>query len=618
MKYRSYQPGGVIYTPFIPTNGAATQTTGSSTSSTKASTTPEKISGTMTKEIIDILKSNGIPSDVDAFLTTANSFLVKSQSLSNMSLFGGTDDDYDLSDLITIQKMANDVRFNNEQYNKAVANLDKEDAWSDVALDQRGFMWVQDKDGELKTVHATKFNPEEQYALTNEELLSLRERSSEFAMNRTVLNSMTGTVGVKTVQDYLVGLIEKLGTDIQQGYASKKEQDIFTGAQLLMKNGPDGFYKITDKQQARSLTEAVNYLTNQLVRNKGMLNVIQATIAANGGDPSKDMASMIAQMVQNHVDIELKADFDSAATKSAGLDAESRGSTKTEKLSRLAAFAAGKGEREQIFIVPRASEVGQRGTMVASAMNFGNMIGFDDNTLPAMSVGSLRSKAEYFKAAFNQDVTFGGQLLKGMEENAVLWDGTSQVAQVWLPYKRENGQITPDFDLFMRYMDFVSELDQNPNLTALEKNKLLNKYRLVGELDQNTLQLKNTMCFMTFSGYAHEDNIKFTDTTKRMTEKVSREEGSRIAQIYENASRFGDVTPTKKSKNLYGFDKINSWDKNDFRKGNIFIPIKSSFLGTYASMNEIIPESMVNNFNVRSQLANGRPVINGQFNEYGY
>lgn len=618
MKYKSYsyQAGGVIYTPFIPTAAQAQQ---AATSSAKTSSTekPEKISGTMQKEIIDILKSSGIPSDVDLFLTTANSFLAKSQSLSNMSLFGGTDDDYDLSDLITIQKMANDVRFNNERYNKAVANLDAEDAWQDVALDQRGYMWVQE-DGELKTVHSSKFNAEKQLALTNEQLLSLRERSSKFAMNQTILNSMSGTIGVKTVQDYLLGLVEKLGHDTLQGYSTKESQDILNGAKLLMNEGPDGFYKITDKQQARNINSAVNYLINQLGKNRGMLTVLQSTIAASGGDPSKDLATMIAEMVHNNADIELKTDFDSAATKSAGLDAESKGSTKTEKLSRLAAFAAGKGEREQIFIVPRASEVGQRGTMVASAMNFGNMIGFDDNTLPAMSVGSLRSKAEYFKAAFNQDVTFGGQLLKGTEENAVLWDGTSQVAQVWLPYKRENGQITPDFDLFMRYMDFVSELDQNPNLTAFEKNKLLNKYRLVGELDQNTLQLKDTMCFMTFSGYAHEDNIKFTDTTNRMTEKVSREEGSRIAQIYENASRFGDVSPTKKAKDLYGFDKINSWDKNDFRKGNVFIPIKSSFLGTYASMNEIIPESMVNNFNVRSQLANGRPIINGQFNEYGY
>jgi hypothetical protein len=45
-------------------------------------------------------------------------------------------------------------------------------------------------------------------------------------------------------------------------------------------------------------------------------------------------------------------------------------------------------------------------------------------------VAALRTQAEYFKAAFNQDVTFGGQVLQGAEENAVLWDGRSQVTQV--------------------------------------------------------------------------------------------------------------------------------------------------------------------------------------------
>ena len=223
----------------------------------------------------------------------------------------------------------------------------------------------------------------------------------------------------------------------------------------------------------------------------------------------------------------------------------------------------------------------------------------------------------YFKAAFNQDVTFGGQLINSAEENAVLWDGTSQVSQVWLPYKRENGQITPDFDLFFRYMDFVNELDEKPNMTNTEISRLLDKYRLNGHLENGTIQLKDTMCFMTFSAYAHKDNIEFTETTERMTEKLSKSEGSQIANLYQNASQYGDATPGKGSKQLYGFDDMNwiTGDYRQFRRGNVFIPIKSSFLGTYASMRELIPESKANNFHHRSTLANGKPRISGQFKE---
>ena len=106
-------------------------------------------------------------------------------------------------------------------------------------------------------------------------------------------------------------------------------------------------------------------------------------------------------------------------------------------------------------------------------------------------------------------------------------------------------------------MDFVDELDDNPNMSNTEITKLLNKYRLNGHLQEGTIQLKDTMCFMTFSGYAHEDNIEMTEATERMTEKVPKGEGKQIAQIYENASKYGKTTPGKNDKEIYGFDSIN-------------------------------------------------------------
>ena len=72
---RIYQSGGVVsYTPFIPNSGT-TSTTSSSGSTDKQ----DKITGTLQKEIVDVLKENGIQSDVDTFLSQANAFLNKSQ-----------------------------------------------------------------------------------------------------------------------------------------------------------------------------------------------------------------------------------------------------------------------------------------------------------------------------------------------------------------------------------------------------------------------------------------------------------------------------------------------------------------------------------------------------------
>ena len=72
---RIYQSGGVVsYTPFIPNSGTA-----STASSSRSTEKQDKITGTLQKEIVDVLKENGIQSDVDTFLSQANAFLNKPQ-----------------------------------------------------------------------------------------------------------------------------------------------------------------------------------------------------------------------------------------------------------------------------------------------------------------------------------------------------------------------------------------------------------------------------------------------------------------------------------------------------------------------------------------------------------
>lgn len=120
MKIKRYQTGGIVYTPFIPNKGTQAQEESSTTA--KA----EKISGTFTKEVIDILKENGIPNDVDAFLQEADSFLNRSNSLSSLSIFGGSSEDHNLSDVVRVQSLANKVKFNKQLYDSAADQLTKE------------------------------------------------------------------------------------------------------------------------------------------------------------------------------------------------------------------------------------------------------------------------------------------------------------------------------------------------------------------------------------------------------------------------------------------------------------------------------------------------------------
>lgn len=125
MKIRKYQAGALIYTP-SPTGATAgaSSTSGSSSSSSKS----EKISGTVQKEIMDLMKTDGLPSDVSKLLDFASKYLDKSSRLSNYSLFGGTDEDYDIKDYIKILRMTQEAKYNKEQFGKASEQITKEGA----------------------------------------------------------------------------------------------------------------------------------------------------------------------------------------------------------------------------------------------------------------------------------------------------------------------------------------------------------------------------------------------------------------------------------------------------------------------------------------------------------
>ena len=609
MKVKSHQVGGIVYSPFGP---STQQQASVGSTASPSSSSSEKISGTIKKEIIDILKKNGIPSDVDAFLNAANDFLSKSTSLSNMSLFGGTDDDYSMSDLITIQKMANDIAWNKNQYDKAIANLDSENAWGEVAMDSRGYMYVADTEGNITTINPTKFDPEKYQVLTNEQVLGMRERSSKFAMNTSVLNSMSGTIGMKSIQDYLLGLVEKLGTSTLQGYASKEQNQIVNGVKELMEAGPDGFYKITDKSQAKDINSALQYLHNQLTPQ--MKKTLEATIAANGGDVVKDKLRFIGSILTQNIDWDQQADFDSSASKSAGVGSEGGGSAMGE-VPYLVRIGRGDGQYDLVNISMRTDEIIDSGSMVAWAANMGNLVDQNGNVIGMDSLPNIFGSVEAIKATRSKDVTFGGQLLTDSEKNFIVYDGTSQLTDVWLPYKTVGGQITPDFDSLKAFNEWNDWVSKNPGISKLE----MTNEAIKRGIDPNKLEYANgswkfkpsvMKLFLSFSAYADNDNVNFTKLTESLTEEMSNDFGKQYADVFNNLFEYGKTHRTKSDKKTgLSFDTVRRWD---IRKGNVFIPIDSDFLAMHMSMKEYVPKSTMNDFAARSTAA--REIANSRDN----
>lgn len=594
MKIKSHQVGGIVYSPFGPSTQqqAAVAAGGSSSGSTS-----EKISGTIKKEIIDILKKNGIPSDVDAFLTAANDFLGKSTSLSSMSLFGGTDDDYSMSDLITIQKMANDVAWNKNQYDKAIANLDSENAWGEIAMDSRGYMYVADSEGNITTVNPNKFDPEKYQALTNEQVLGMRERSKSFAMNTNVLNSMSGAVGMKTVQDYLVGLVEKLGTSSLQGYSSKEGEKIINGIKELMASGPDGYYKISDKTQARDINAALQYLHNQLTPQ--MKKTLEATIAANGGDTQKDKLKFLGMILTQNIDSEKKADFDSSATKSDGKDAESK-TGKVVKQTLAERYASGNGFSAPEWYPIMTSK--SNTPMYISAQNLGAVLQKDGNLpLGDANVETVLTEAHGIGAIIDRSsITFGDIAISWDDTSKLMYEGDSNMYRAYLPAKKDSsGRIRPDFEL-------QSKLDViNKQVEGMTPGQIKSAIADISGVKYNEqtgmVEAQNMQVFLTFSAVASDDTLGNSLKSSHYLHELSDQEDRQKKDKYNEAIKYRHSETGKNGRVETGNSRTDWWWGYKFYEGNVFIPINDSMLAASIYNDQLVPQSTYMNMSAKSQ-----------------
>ncbi|MEG0773640.1 hypothetical protein [Clostridium sp.] len=331
MKIKKYQTGGMVYTPFFRESVRQQ----SAQRPINATTNGDKDNSILQKEIINILKENGLPNDVEYFLSKADVFLKKSKNLG--SLFDtGKSSSYDMSDLIRIQSLANRIKHNNALHKQASDQIITEGSGSEAAMTNTGDLYVYDEDQNVKTISLKAYhkNSNKYTILTNSELMLRREEQRELAYNSSVLTDLSNTVGMKSIIDYVKSTIGSFGTNKSSNqldkYTSKQKGMIEKGfEELLGFNTPDGVYKATGSSAIsnqgysddNSLNAATNYLYRTLPNN--MKNVLRANAAANGLDPNNanDVQNLLTDAIKEHtshsVDTTQKIDYES------GLSSES-------------------------------------------------------------------------------------------------------------------------------------------------------------------------------------------------------------------------------------------------------------------------------------------------------
>lgn len=629
MKIRKYQAGAIIYTP-TPTGGTATSAQQSTSSSSASTEKPDKITGTMLKEIMDQLKADGLPADVEQILNFASRYLDKSSHLTDTSLFGGKDTEYSLQDWIKITKLVKEAQYNKALYEDASQKLTSEDAWNDIATDTTGRIWLSNGKN-LSKVSAA------QYAKEKDKLLEAGYspisyntlgdfRSKYFGFDKNgMLEDMKAATGMKSISNQLVDIVKKFeateiskykysnGTDIVQDAKGKryKIDAVKDGLEALTSNGPSGYYKLTQKTKVdkSNLEDALNYLWGSL--GDSAQNAIKAKLAVEGNNPNNSDAvkSYLADIIAFHTGSSIDVDFDSSATNYDPNGTGKKGGSTADKgdaltqMNPLAMITAGYyGNPRKVQIIGKTSQVTKAGAIETTGYDIGAMIGYDSKTLEKQTVSSLLANAWELQAGNTGSITFGNRHITAEEAQALYWNGADHLNVVKLPATKDaNGNIVPDLELAQK-VEKLNEAAKGRSASEIQDYIKTNLSGYTVEKNEKGVwEITNvpTMSFLTFVAIGSDDIFDFTDEEKLMLDKVDKEKGKMIVDIYNTLSRFNTLNPNKNTRAL----NVPSAGKNSFYKGNVFIPIEDQYSGFRVSgMDPYIAKGDLSNPNEKIRL----------------
>ena len=580
MKIKSYAGGGIAYLPTTTNRGEAASAASSSSSSSKVPGFADKI--------IDMVKSEGIDSDVNAFLNQVERTL----NLAN----DPTGQNLSMREILQLARAASSVKTNYTMFKDAQKALDTEDAWGDVATDSKGYIYTWNQDSnKIEKVAPSAYNPEKQLALTNQDLLNFRWNNTDTKYNTSIITDVSKSVGMKTISTYLVDLIKKFEQSEVTGYGSKTNSEIASGLKALVNHsdtngntigdlitaGPDGLYKLTQKATIKDahIDKAINYLVQSL--NNDMKHALVAKAAVEGYTPE----AYLVELLDIYTGRSITADYDATTSKAAsGGDGGSSGSKIQQTLAESYVTGSNAVPMQMIPIAPNNSKT----TLYVPAQNV-QSVRLDRSGQPGqpMPIANLRTVIQDSYALGNitnrGTIVFGDQLISNTQLNGLVYTGTDMY-RVILPYKVVDGRhIVPDFELQNKLNDIV-ENGKNQGADVTTINRYLNQECPGARYnpETETIELPNNRkhTFLTFGAQAASNYVDFNTDSDYIT-KVNEPN----VDVYKNAVQYGYATHGKNDeKSVEASGMGPSWfglgTKNKIYEGMVYLPISNDLAGT--------------------------------------
>lgn len=605
MIINKYQQGG-IYSPYIFGNLQGKQ------ESAPSKTVADKEEDKLDKAIIDLVQANGLQNDVDYTLGEAKRFLAQ---MNDPLAIGGANK---MGTLIKLQSLVNRVKRNKESYNEAVKKVNSEGAGSEVAMTSTGQIYAYDTNGEIKTISATKLadNPDQYQALTNSQLLELRERMPNLAFTSTITNDLQDTIGMKSLMNYVNGLIAEFGENTNENknsrYTQKERGMIERGfEQILGGVSPDGVYEVNTSNKASNtgysskeeFSAALNYLYKALPKN--MRNVLTARTAVEGGDPTKAgdvmgvLASALMENTKHIVSNEINLNYKGARkdAKSGSGDGSKSMSTKTFGESVLGNYGT---PRTGQIVLP-GGEIG----MNLRSWHY-DLRDFKNNTaLPNVSNLANTTRQLQGHGIFDSSakIYFGNKPIDAaVESKNILIDNTKGMDVVYLPVN-SNGEI--DFSVLELMGQVQNEISEKHIEDVASLKKIWNDNGF--EYDESTGIAKpphmSVKKFAVQTGYTSNDGV---DKSKLKDNQFLNE------MPLSNLMQIQGIFNTDPLNKEYGKVNLDLVGWTNAYYGMVFIPLAENELQTrIAGGTAFQPKNDIDDIKARQDMAR-------QAGEYDY
>ena len=613
MKIKQYAGGGIVYTPFVSNRGIPQNYV--ETPSTPTSKKNED-SDWLNKEYVKMIQHNGLISDVNQTMDKMKHWHTYAKNMSNSYLMGG-DNQYDLlSQMFDIQKEINANKRMQDSWTQAQTNAYNQGALGEVATTAGGNIYVWTKEGvtsvtpeEYSKNRGTgvymDYNEDGSDYLTNNELLDIRERY--VPGNTNLISNVSSTKGLSTITKEIRDIVKEFGhesiTEYIKRTGNKITQSAWDGMQILIGEGPDGYYKVTTKTERRHVNDAVNYLLESIGAQSR--NKLRATVAARGGNPNddKEVYGIVLDALTIHTDYSQDPNFEKTATEY-DPDGDGKGTSKTTYVEQTRAerYASGNGFGNPQWLPILSSD--KSTPMYVSAQNLGPVLSKDEKTLfgdanleevlnDAYGIGGIVDRSA---------ITFGEMPITWDDASKLMFEGGTNMYRALVPVKRDStGKLRPNFEL----QEKINEMNENSLFKNMSAESIRNVVADIPGVRYNEqtglIEATEVAPFLVLQATASTDTLSGDLKSMKYLHDLSNEEDRK------KKSKYNDITGTRPSygggekRQSTGNPKTTWWMGYQFYSGNIFIPINDSIIAAAVYNDQLVPRDTYVNMSAKEQ-----------------